>query len=399
MGLVMGEQASNPTGEFRKTGLHLVTLAMAALMLSACVSIPRDGFGAAQEVQATPVGFDTVRWIDGDPALAETLRNALRPGPDGVLNVIALSGGGANGAFGAGLMSEWSKRGARPDFQLVTGISVGGLSAPFVFLGRAWDEKLAAAYLGGGLDHLLQGRGPLGIFTPGLYSKKPLENLVRGYVTEELMAKVAAEHAKGRRLLIATTDLDTEDLVIWDMGAIATHGGPEAQKLFSDVLIASASVPVVFAPSLIAVQSGGRVFHELHVDGQAENAFLGIPQTLLLGQSIAKASYKVKFYVIVNGSLNSRFEVTPRSIVPLALRTFDATNKSALRLLAIANAEFCHANGCDFSVAALPDTVVDDPLDFSAGHIRALFDAGKAAIDSGEAWRSAPQKSSGVFFH
>jgi hypothetical protein len=377
----------------------LVASVLAALVLSACVNLPRQAFTAGEQARATPVGFNSVRWIDGDPALAESLRQTLTPGAGGILNVIALSGGGANGAFGAGLMSEWSKTGGRPEFQLVTGVSVGGLSAPFVFLGRTWDEKLTAAYFDGRLQHLLQSRGPLGIFTPGLYSKRRLKALVKGYVTDELITQVAAEHAKGRRLLVATTDLDTEDLVIWDMGAIATHGGPAARKLFADVLVASASVPVIFAPSLIAVQSGTSVFNELHVDGQAENAFYGIPQTLLLGQGTSAAPYKVKFYVIVNGSLDSTFQITPRSTIPLALRTYDATNKASLRLLTIANAEFCHAYGCDFYVAALPRTVVDDPLDFSPTHIQALFDAGKAAIDRGDAWRSSPQTSDGIIFH
>ncbi len=364
------------------------------MLTAACVTLPREPFIGAEQSAATPPGFEHVRWTEGDPALADTLRGTLRPGPDGLLNIIAISGGGANGAYGAGLVSEWTKRGGRPVFQLVTGVSVGALSAPFVFLGSGWDAQLSDSFLNGDIQHLLQGRGLAALITPGIYSKKPLKRLVDHYVTDDLLAAVAAEHAKGRRLLVATTNLDTEQLVVWDMGAIATHGGPAARKLFADVLVASSSVPVVFPPSLITVEDGGRRFREMHVDGQTESGFFGVPQTLLLGPTLAPTPYHVRFYVIVNGSIEPAFAVTPRATIPILSRTASAAEIGALRSLLIANAEFCRANGCSLYIASLPQGVRDESLDFSAEHIAALFSAGKSEMDADRAWQSISQATS-----
>ncbi len=360
------------------------------MVLSACVALPRTSFTAAEQAQATPPGFVNVRWTEDDPALAASLVDTLRPDSDGVLHALALSGGGANGAYGVGLITEWTHIGGRPVFQLVTGVSTGALTAPFAFLGPAWDAPLASAFATDDVQHLLEWRGPLSLFTPGFYSKRPLERLVRRYVTDAFLGAIAAEHAKGRRLLVATTDLDTEQLVVWDMGAIATKGGPAARKLFADVLVASASVPEVFPPSLITVEAEGHTFQELHVDGQTESAFFGIPQSLLLAPKLEKSPFHVKFYLIINGSLASTFALTPRSTLRIFSRAIDVSDQASIRSLLIANAEFCRESGCELYVASLPPSVKDDPLDFSAAHIKALAEAGKAEMDAGRAWRTRP---------
>jgi predicted acylesterase/phospholipase RssA len=375
----------------RRTTIPLfISAAAVSLALSACVTLPRESFTAAQQAAAKPPGFEHIRWAEDDPALGADLRAALRPGRDGVLNILALSGGGANGAFGAGLITEWTRKGGRPQFQLVTGVSAGALIAPFAFLGPAWDAHLSSAYLDGELQHLLRTRVPGGLFTPGFYDKAPLERLVARYVTDEMLSAIAEEQKKGRRLLVATTNLDTEQLVVWDMGAIAAHGGAEARKLFADVLVASASVPLVFSPSLITVQGQGRTFREMHVDGQTESAFFAVPQSLILAPNLEATTFGVKLYVIVNGSLDSVFAVTPRSTLPILSRVTDASGKASIRSLLIADAEFCRQNGYDLYVASLPGPMKDNALDFSAKHIQSLFDAGKADIQSAHPWRTPP---------
>jgi predicted acylesterase/phospholipase RssA len=352
--------------------------------------LPRESFTAAEQAAAAPPGFEHVRWAENDPALGSSLRAVLHPGPDGALNILALSGGGANAAFGAGLITEWTRKGDRPQFQLVTGVSAGALTAPFAFLGPAWDAQLSDAYLNGGLHDLMQARVPGAAITPGLYSKEPLERLVASYVTDAMLAAIAAEQSKGRRLLVATTNLDTEQLMVWDMGAIAAHGGPDARKLFADVLVASASVPIVFEPSLIVVQAQGRTFREMHVDGQTESAFFSIPQSLILARNLRTAAFAVKLYVIVDGSLDPLFAVTPRSTFPILSRVRDASDKASIRSLLIADAEFCQHNGCALYVTSLPASVKGDALNFADGHIQSLFNAGKAKIDSAQPWKTPP---------
>jgi len=316
------------------------------------------------------------------------LRRSLKPDDKGEIDALAISGGGANGAYGAGLLYGWTKKGPRPDFQLVTGISAGALLAPFAFLGLAWNNELRQAYSGSTFAHFRQPR-LLSLLTPGLYDKAPLENLVRSLVSDRLIKAIAAEHAKGRRLLVGTTNLDTEQLVIWDMGAIAAKGGVEARDLFATVLVASASVPGVYAPSMIQVESGGHAFSEMHVDGQTEAAFFAIPQALFLSSPVTPPPFHANLFIIINGRVDGQFAVTPRSTIPILERTIDAGGKAAVRSIVISTAQFCQRIGCALSVASLPSTVKDDSSDFDQAHLESLFAAGEAGAADGSGWRPA----------
>lgn len=365
-------------------------LASVMLMLCGCVTLPRTAFTLTEQSAASPPGFSHIRYAQDDPALVTMLTTAVRPGAHGEVNVLALSGGGANGAYGAGLLYGWTKTGARPEFQIVTGVSTGALTAPFAFLGSGTDENLREAYTGEKAQHLLELRGAYGLFTPGLYSKVPLENLVRGYVTDGVIRAIAAQHAKGRRLLVATTNLDTEQLIVWDMGEIAARGGAAARDLFVKVLVASASVPGVFSPTMIEVQGQGRTFSEMHVDGQTEGAFFAIPQNLLLMKKLPAEPFQVRLFVVVNGQLDSIFALTPHATIPILARAMDAANKAAVRSVVTTTLEFCDRRGCMLKLAALPPTERDDPLDFGAPHLRSLFEAGEKAVADGKAWRESP---------
>jgi hypothetical protein len=357
--------------------------------LGGCVTLPRGAFTEAEQRLASPPGFEGVRYNQDDKRLAAMLQASMRPDAHSRINALAISGGGANGAYGAGLLYRWTSTGKRPDFQLVTGVSTGALTAPYAFLGPAWDEPMRQTYFGPKVRGLLKIRGLAGLFTPGVYSKAPLDDLVRSAVTDDLMRAVAAEHAKGRRLLVATTNLDTEEQVIWDMGAIAAKGGPKARQLFGTVLIASASVPGVFRPTLIHVAEGDRAFNEMHVDGQAESAFFAIPQTLLVGSTLPSTGIHANVYVIVNGRLEGLFALTPHNSLAILARTLDAAAKASVRTTLITTAEFCERSGCKLHVSSLPPGALDDSLDFGAPHIASLFAAGEAAIDDGTAWKTS----------
>jgi predicted acylesterase/phospholipase RssA len=364
-------------------------LAFLTLSLGGCVTLPRAQFSAAEQAAASPPGFDHVRYTPDDPVLAAMLGRALKSNAQGDMDVLAMSGGGANGAYGAGLLYGWSKTGQRPEFQLVTGVSAGALAAPFAFLGPDWDERLRQTYADPKIHRLMRSRGLLGLLTPGLYSKTPLDDLVARHVTDEMVRAVAAEHAKGRRLLVGTTNLDTEQLIVWDMGAIAAQGGPQARKLFIEVLIASASVPGVFAPSMIEVRSAGRRFAEMHVDGQAEGAFFAVPQTLLSPHGPAERPYKPQLFIVVNGHMAGVFSVTPRAVMPILSRTLNVASKASIRSSVIGTQDYCQHNGCDLLLAILPAALTDDPMDFGDDHISSLFSAGEDAMRGGRAWEAA----------
>ena len=383
--MILRASALSPARRLRHAGL----IAAALLSLAGCATLPREGFTAAEQAIAAPAGFDAVRYTESSPALAAVIEQALRPDSRGDITALALSGGGANGAFGAGVLYAWSQAGDLPQFQLVTGVSTGALTAPFAFLGKGWEEQMRRSYTEGPVYHLLKAKGLYSLLTPGVYSRAPLDDLVASYVTDELMQAVAAEHARGRRLLVATTNLDTEQLIVWDMGAIASHGGPAARKLFAQVLVASASVPGVFQPSLIPVQSAGHAFAEMHVDGQTESAFFAVPPPLVLSHAPDVSMKRVRYYVIVNGQLEGRFAVTKRSSLPILARSFDTAARASLRQTVISTSEFCEAHGCQMRFAEIPVTERDDPLDFSPAHVKSLFTAGIAVVRTGSAWRSS----------
>jgi hypothetical protein len=366
--------------------LPLLTIAL-AILAGCATSPPRTAFTPQERASAQPMGFGDIRYNDDADAYVAMLKQASRPNDKGEVNVLALSGGGANGAYGAGLINGWSKTGNRPQFQIVTGISTGALIAPFAFLGPTWDERLKEAYTGEQIQHLLQQRGVLDLLRKSFFRKGPLVRLVRGYVTDDLIAAVAAEHAKGRRLLVATTDLDTQQLIVWDLGAIAAHGGPQARQLFGEVLIASASIPGVFSPSMITVTSGAHTFTEMHVDGQTETAFFAVPPPILMATApLPKGVSKLHLYVIANGRLDYLFSVTEPATLPILRRTLDVAAKASIRTSITTTIGFCHYRGCDLKISSLPTTVEDSPLDFSGPHLKALFAAGENAEASGTAW-------------
>jgi predicted acylesterase/phospholipase RssA len=208
----------------------------------------------------------------------ESIRQELaaQPGkPAGVfatptVDILALSGGGSDGAFGAGLLCGWTARGDRPRFKLVTGISTGSLIAPFAFLGAEYDQKLKEVYTTISTKDIYVVRSLLKMLrSDSLADTYPMARLAAGYVDEKMLADIAREHKKGRRLFIGTTNLDAQRLVIWDMGAIAASGHPNAGKLFRQIMLASAAIPVMFPPMYLEVEAGGNKYDEVHVDGGA----------------------------------------------------------------------------------------------------------------------------------
>jgi predicted acylesterase/phospholipase RssA len=226
------------------------------------------------------------------------------------VKVLALSGGGADGAFGAGALVGLTQSALRPQFSVVTGVSTGALIATYAFLGSGWDDQLTEVYTSGGAEHLLRSRG--------LRRGAALRQLVDHYVTDALIQAVAHEASTGRLLLVATTDVSTGQPVVWDLGSIAMNGGPAARELFRDVLVASASVPGLFPPVVIRVREQQVLSEEVHVDGA-----IAVPLFVPLG--FAEPSHGADVYVIVNGRLSEqraaiRFEVAQFEFaaIPLA---------------------------------------------------------------------------------
>lgn len=209
----------------------------------------RVDFTAAEAATAWPEGLSGRLRIGGDDAQAfQSLIDGAGAAGDPWL---VLSGGGENGAFAAGLLAGWSQAGDRPAFGVVTGVSTGALIAPFAFVGPAADAALRANYTEiTAADVFELGGNP----TAALTDNWPLKDRIDKSVTPDLLKAVAAEHAKGRRLLIATTQVDAERSTVWDMGAIATLAagqdagryGDKALKLFAKSCSPPPQSPVCF---------------------------------------------------------------------------------------------------------------------------------------------------------
>lgn len=375
---------------------RFLVLFLGLLLLGACAGGPRSSFELQDRQAARPMGLSSTDrypirvYLDEARRVAlfrQAFREGVPRGPDGVLDIITLSGGGSNGAFTAGLMLGWTESGGRPDFEVVTGVSTGALAAPFVFLGADWDDELEEAYTGGAASNLLQSQGLGVFFGSGIYKSEPLRALVERYVDEAMLLAIAAEHEKGRVLLVATTDLDSQRGVSWDLGAIAAVGTPEALELFRSVLVASASIPGAFPPVLIPSNAGDVVFEEMHVDGGVTTPFLAVPETLWSYREPQGGLSEARFYVIINGRLAPSFDVTRDSLAGVLGRSVDTLLRSSLIATLEGNRAFAARNELFFRYAALPDDADASALDFSPEAMRRVFDIGREGSRSGTIWR------------
>ena len=306
------------------------------------------------------------------------------------LTILALSGGGAGGAFGAGAVAGLTRTGTRPEFDVVTGVSAGALVAPYAFLGPSWDAKLLDAFTGAEGDSLLQSRGLGVIFGSSFYSGRPLRQLVEAYVSDEMIKAIAREAAKGRLLLVATTDVASGEPVVWDLGAIAKNGGSTARALICDVLVASASVPGMFPPVIIRVAQDGLSGDQAHVDGAATVPFLVPPALLQASRSVPGAG-RAAVYVIVDGSLSGGAQttrLTARAILSRSIRVgLDHLLLTSLQLTA-ATAQL---EGADLQYSSLPaDYPLPDAFDFSARIRRPLLHYAYQCAESGRLWTVLP---------
>jgi predicted patatin/cPLA2 family phospholipase len=372
------------------TGRIAAALLTLSLLLGACASTPRAAFTEAEEDAAAPSGFNAVRyWADAPASAFQNTQRRATPQKGRPFTYLALSGGGGGGAYGAGLLSGWTEAGARPEFTIVSGVSTGALIAPFAFLGSTYDGTLKQIYTGGQAEDLIKQANPLGaIFGNGLVGRGPLRQLIERYLSDDLLSAIAREDQKGRRLLVVTTELDTQRAVVWDMGAIAATGGPRAFKLFRDVLAASASIPVVFAPQLIDVQTADRSFQEMHVDGAVSSPIFTLPDAVLFGgKKIVAHGTRPDLYVIVNSRIDPTFEIVPNQVEAIAAHSFSTMNRIATKAVLAQTFNAAVTEGFSFHLSYIgKDHPESGGTGFETDSMRALYDYGYEKARVGSFW-------------
>ncbi len=335
--------------------------------------------------------------------LSYARKSGLEDFPPGAY--LALSGGGENGAYGAGLLTGWSALGTRPEFKGVTGVSTGALIAPFAFLGPSYDAKLEHFYTSIGRNDVMASRGILAaLFGESLFDSAPLLRLIRNALTEEMVAAIGREYSeKGRILGIATTNLDLPAGVLWNIGAIAASGRRDAPALIARILLASASIPGVFPPVMIDLEAGGQHFQEMHVDGGTIAQVVLYPVSLgggdLRGPDPSEAlrlrraleRRKQSLFIIRNARIGPDFQSVSRSSVRIAGRALSVLiNMQGIgdlfQLYLIARRD-----GMDYNATWIPASFTERPDGpFDTAYMNKLFQFGRAAIASGTAWSKFP---------
>lgn len=302
---------------------------------------------------------------------------------------LAISGGGDNGAYGAGFLNGWTAAGTRPEFKVVTGISTGALIAPFAFLGPRYDYVLRRVYTTTSQRDIFKKRGIIkGFFGDGMADSRPLARTIGAYVNRELLDAIAAEYAKGRILLVGTANLDSMEPVIWNMTAIAASKDPNAIVLFSNVLLASASIPGAFPPVMIDVNADGKRYQEMHVDGGTMAQVFLYPPSVSVGQT---AQRKRVLYIIRNARLDADWASTERRTLTIAARAIASLTRTQgvgdlYRIYATAERD-----KIDFNLTYIPPTFnVPHVAEFDTPYMRALYDVGFQAARSGYRWQKYP---------
>ena len=375
------------------------------VMIAGCASVPeRHPVPPSLTTKVGIPGISEARfWGDEWPKFAkvklDTFTDAdFRQYYSGVYkkphNYLAISGGGSNGAFGAGLLLGWTATGTRPEFTMVTGISTGALTAPFAFLGPDYDDELKTVYTTTSTKDIVKERNIItAVFGDSMADTKPLQALIAKYINSDVIDAIAREHRRGRRLWVGTVNLDAGRSVIWNIGTIAASNYPHKMELIHDILRASAAIPVAFPPVMITVEIDGKRFDEMHVDGGTGSQVFVYPSAVDWRQITQKLKVQgdPKIYVIRNAFLEPDYLGIKRKVFPIASRTIDAL----IRTQGIGDLyqiySLCERDGNDFNLAYIPSDFTEEPTEgFDPVYMGKLFELGYQMAREGYPWEKSP---------
>ena len=359
---------------------HRFVILVCVCTISACSAIRPD---QSQDIR-TQTPQEAVDPAQGPISSGDTAETT----DDNKHTVLALSAGGADGAFGAGVLAGWTSHGTRPRFDVVTGVSTGALLSVYAFLGSEYDDLVRELYTNQTNDTIFRNRGLGGILSDSLYDNEPFKEQIEENITPELLTKIAAEYDKGRRLYVATTNLDAGELVIWDMGLIAKGGRTNPVQHFQKVLRASASVPGFFQPVYIKPKRGIQL-RQAHVDG-------GVKEPVLYSNFMGNSALKERhLYMIINGTTRRFNASTPvkANLASIAQKTISELIRELQRDTIYRHFIVAKETGINFYLTSIPDNIpiAQESLDFDPVRMRQLyrsgFEIGSKGIDF---WSKVP---------
>lgn len=381
----------------------ILALALIVVAVSTCAPSPRKPVPEDLISKAELVGYSGIRyWGDDSTTIGEEeaiVRAQQLTADHNTVHreFLAISGGASSGAFGAGILVGWTNSGKRPEFETVTGVSTGSLSAPFAFLGEPWDNRLRDSFTKVSGEQIYRRRNPLTILgKASAADNTPLRRLVEDYVTDEMVDAIAKQHLRGRRLFVLTTNLDAGRPVVWNIGAIANSVQPGRTKLIQTILIASSAIPGVFPPVRINVTVDGVEYDELHVDGNTSKSAFFVPRDYAtkVGKSAGRImSTRNTFYVIRNGRVDPAFNPTKPGLPSVVMRSvgvllFNSAIDNLYELYATAQ-----SLGFRFQAVWVPETfTMEEPEPFDPGFMSALYEVGYDIGLKGDFWSDYPPR-------
>jgi hypothetical protein len=386
--------------------LVILTLVSVAVAISACSHPTRSpAVPRADTARAMPLGIPNARfYADGDinlmiqegmRALQREMATLRAEGKNPTrtrlppVYYLAVSGGGDNGAFGAGLLNGWSETGTRPEFKMVTGVSTGALIAPFAFLGASYDAALREVYTSMTPASIFRARGlSAALFDDAMADTSPLAEIIAKYADEKMFAAIAREYQEGRLLLVGTTDLDSQRPVIWNIGALAVSGKPEALQLFHRILRASAAIPGLFQPVMVDVELDGRKYQEMHVDGGAIAQLFLYPPSLEAGRLMKRERHA---YIIRNARLDPDYAMAERRTIDIAGRAISTMLAASGHNDVLRTYFVSQRDGVDYNLAYIgSDFTAEKTGEFDQAFMRALYQYGYQQAKTGREWHKAP---------
>ncbi len=333
-------------------------------------------------LQATAAGLDAAFGNNPTPT-PPPVQTEKKP-----LNVLALSAGGKYSIYAAGVLAGWTASGTRPQFDVVTGVSAGALLAVYAFLGPQYDDRVEEKFVSITRRDLFRLRPIRGMFTGNaLATTKPLAKLIAEELNDAMVAEIASAHCAGRRLFVATGNRTSMRLAIWDVGAVAASGRPDAPELVRKIILAAASHPGLAPPVEFDVTVNGVHYCELHGDaGNLTQAFVRTANGLPPQSNV---------YVVSAG----KYYRDPVAEKPRTLRMVGAVVSNMLYAIFRADVAnifaYCAVSKSRFHLIATPAwvNVTTGSMSFDPDEQRKLFDIGRRQGFNGDEWRNTPPGS------
>ena len=385
---------------------HTAIISCAALALSACAAPLRLAPEPAASMTQANIGISDARFLvardmsafhaEAMSALAKERAWLAAHGRTGDLPpayYLAISGGGDNGAFGAGFLNGWTASGSRPEFKVVTGVSTGALIAPFAFLGPGYDRQPGEILHQISQKDVFKRRGLVrGITSDAMADTAPLAKLIAQNTDQALLDAIAGRicerahsprrHGQPRLPRAGHLEHDCN----------RRQQGPERASAVPKRAARLGIDPGAFPPVMIDVTVDRSHFQEMHADGGTMTQVFVYPPSLgarLLQQT---APRRRVLYILRNARLDAPWEHVPAqdnvdSDAGNRFAHHDARDRGSLPHIYSVHSETASSSTSPISRSSFrphPDQ------QFDTAYMRELFAFGKNAGAGDYAWQKSP---------